>query len=148
VHDERDFNVIYETLRFWSDTSEAARSREVDAHKSYYQATLKSLAAGKRFGLTTNEARVLALFRAGVSNATLSQAVYDIRFKLGQSERFLAGLMPSGRWEGYIRRAFAAPAMPEELAVLSHGESSFNPEAYSRYGEADMWQFMPFDGQR
>jgi hypothetical protein len=46
--------------------------REVNAHKSYYHALLKSLVAGKRSGLTTDEARLLALFPAGASNATLS----------------------------------------------------------------------------
>jgi hypothetical protein len=42
VHDECDRKVIDETLRFRSDTSEAAPLREVDAHKSYYQTILRS----------------------------------------------------------------------------------------------------------
>jgi hypothetical protein len=119
VHDARDLNVICETLRFRSNTSEATRSREVEARKSYYQAILKSLAAGKRSGLT-DEARVLALFPAGVSNATLSQAVYNMRFQLGQSDRLLAGLKRSGRWEGYIRRAFAARACRGISRAFAH----------------------------
>jgi membrane-bound lytic murein transglycosylase D len=39
-------------------------------------------------------------------------------------------------------------AHAEELAVLSPIESSFNPEAYFKYGAAGRWQFMPSNGQR
>jgi membrane-bound lytic murein transglycosylase D len=147
LHDERNLGVVYEALRFPSATSTSTRLRLVEARKQYYQAILKRI-AGKRDSLTTEEARVLALWPKGVSAGTLSQAVYDIRFQLGQSDRFREGLKRSGAWESYIRRAFAARGMPEELAVLPHVESSFNPDAYSKVGAAGMWQFIPSTGMR
>jgi len=72
------------------------------------------LVAGKRSG-PTDEARVLALFPAGASNATLSQAARTFAFSSASATACSPGF---GRWEGYIRRAFAARGMPEELAVL------------------------------
>ena len=120
----------------------------MEARKQYYQAILQRLAAGQRENLTTDEARVLALWPAGVSIKTISQAVHGIRFQLGQRDDFLAGLQRSGAWENYIQRAFAVRGMPEELAMLPHVESSFNPEAYSWLGAAGMWQFIPETGQR
>jgi membrane-bound lytic murein transglycosylase D len=148
LHDERDLSVVYETLRFSSAASAYTRERKVEARKQYYQAILQRLAAGERENLTTDEARVLALWPAGVSIKTISQAVHGIRFQLGQSDDFLAGLQRSGAWENYIQRAFAVRGMPEELAVLPHVESSFNPGAYSWLGAAGMWQFIPETGQR
>jgi membrane-bound lytic murein transglycosylase D len=38
--------------------------------------------------------------------------------------------------------------MPEDLAVLPHVESSFNPEAYSKVGAAGMGQFIASTGRR
>jgi membrane-bound lytic murein transglycosylase D len=148
LHDERDLRVVYEVLRFSAAMSASTRARKVEERKQFYQAILKRLAAGKRSNLTTDETKVLALWPKGVSNATLSQAVYDVRFQLGQSDRFAAGLERSGAWLPYIRRAFAARGLPEELALLPHVESSFNPDAYSKVGAAGMWQFIPSTGQR
>lgn len=147
LHDERDLGVVYEVLQFPSGMASSTRLRMVEERKRYYQAILKRLAT-KRENLTSEEARVRALWPKDVSSSILTQAVYDIRFQLGQSDRFREGLQRSGAWEAYIRRAFAARGMPEDLAVLPHVESSFNPNAYSKVGAAGMWQFIPATGRR
>ncbi|MGH8133007.1 MAG: transglycosylase SLT domain-containing protein, partial [Steroidobacteraceae bacterium] len=80
--------------------------------------------------------------------ARLRAAVDDIRFQLGQSDRFRAGLVRSGAWETHIEETLANRGLPAELAVLPHVESSFNPAAYSKVGAAGLWQFMRSTGRR
>ena len=148
MHDDRDLSIVYEVLRFRPDESYSTHYYEAEARKEYYRAILARLAAGKRSDLSNEEARVLKLWPDGVSNATLTQAISTIRFQLGQSDRFREGLQRSGRWAEYIRQAFASRGLPEELGLLPHVESSFNPDAYSKVGAAGMWQFIPATGHR
>src|SRR5437763_250276 len=72
----------------------------------------------------------------------------DVRFQLGQADRFRAGLIRSGAWETHIAQVLANLGLPAELAVLPHVESSFNPAAYSKVGAAGLWQFMRSTGRR
>lgn len=148
LHDEWNLAVVYEAMRFSESTSPSTRQRRVDERKAYYRAILQRLAAGKRDGLSVDERKVLALWPEDVSDATLRRAADEIRFQLGQSDRFAAGLARSGAWERYIRSAFTARGLPEELALLPHVESSFNPNAYSWLGAAGMWQFITSTGRR
>ena len=76
------------------------------------------------------------------------EATDDIRFQLGQADRFRAGLIRSGAWETHIAETLANLGLPAELAVLPHVESSFNPAAYSKVGAAGLWQFMRSTGRR
>ncbi|TLY71454.1 MAG: LysM peptidoglycan-binding domain-containing protein [Gammaproteobacteria bacterium] len=78
----------------------------------------------------------------------LHAATEDIRFQLGQADRFRAGLIRSGAWETHIAQVLANLGLPAELAVLPHVESSFNPAAYSKVGAAGLWQFMRSTGRR
>ncbi|TLZ33116.1 MAG: LysM peptidoglycan-binding domain-containing protein [Gammaproteobacteria bacterium] len=80
--------------------------------------------------------------------ARLRSAIEDIRFQLGQADRFRAGLIRSGAWETHIAETLANLGLPAELAVLPHVESSFNPAAYSKVGAAGLWQFMRSTGRR
>src|SRR5213076_396741 len=78
----------------------------------------------------------------------LHAATEDVRFQLGQADRFRAGLIRSGAWETHIAQVLANLGLPAELAVLPHVESSFNPAAYSKVGAAGLWQFMRSMGRR
>ena len=77
-----------------------------------------------------------------------ASAIEDIRFQLGQADRFRSGLIRSGAWETHIAETLANLGLPAELAVLPHVESSFNPRAYSKVGAAGLWQFMRSTGRR
>ena len=72
----------------------------------------------------------------------------DIRFQLGQSNRFYDGLIRSGAWQANMRETFRDAGLPEELASLPHVESSFNTQAKSKVGAAGMWQFTRSTGRR
>ena len=142
IHDARHLDIVYETV-----TVPAANRRHTSRYKRAAErrvsAILQTLATGKRRELTHDEARILALWPADVSNATLRDAAGDVRFQTGQKDRFLAGLVRSRTWMPYIERTIAAYHLPRELIALPHVESSFDMRAYSFAKAAGIWQFTP-----
>ncbi len=140
IHDARDLSVIYETVAYNQRAISNARNRVRD--------NLRVLGGGKRAGLTAGQREILALFPEGVSNRTLNAAASNIRFQLGQSDRFLGGLRRSGAYQEHIRQVIEEKGLPLELGILPHVESSFNPGAVSSASAAGMWQFGRATGQR
>ena len=146
IHDAQNLAVIYERIDLGDDRR---KNREkIKQIKKGYAEALHKIAKGKRNNLSLNEARLLQLWGAGVSNERLLQAAEEIRFQLGQSDRFKEGVIRSGEWRSHIDSVFAGMGLPKELAVLPHVESSFNPNAYSRVGAAGLWQFIRATGRR
>jgi len=145
IHDTHELGVVYEVVKF---PSRHAADRHTEARKRYYQGILRSLAAGKRTGLSRDEKRVLALFGSGVTNAKLRLASERIRFQLGQADKFRAGIIRSGAYMDHILDTLRGLNLPLEIANLPHVESSFTPSIYSRTGAAGLWQFMPATGRR
>ena len=148
IHDSSYLGVVYEVLRFPKGAGPRAQRRLVKAAKQRYKTILSALAAGKRNDLSEDQARVLALWPEDVSNKTLRAATGRLRFQLGQSNKFRAGLARSGIWEAHIREILTDMGLPEQLVALPHVESSFNPKARSRVGAAGMWQFTRATGRR
>jgi len=148
IHDSSHLGVVYEVLRFPEGAGPRTQRRLVKETKRRYKKILSLLAAGRRSNLTDEQARVLALWPEGVSNATLSRATRRLRFQLGQADKFRAGLSRSGKWEAHIREVLSEHGLPIELVALPHVESSFNPKARSRVGAAGMWQFTRSTGRR
>ena len=148
IHDNRYLDVVYRTLRFDEDASQRSRRNEINAANESIRETLRTLASGKRDNLSQEEQRILSLWPDGVSNQTLASAVDRLRFQLGQSNRFRAGLIRAGRWKPYIREVLRQEGVPAELIALPHVESSFDPTAYSSAGAAGMWQFTRSTGLR
>lgn len=147
LHDQYNLSVVYETLHFAPDASQSAREHEVDQHREALAAALRRIAAAGDAPLSPEDQRIKDLWGAA-SPARLREAVEDIRFQLGQADRFRAGLNRAGAWETHIAEALANRGLPPELAVLPHVESSFNPAAYSKVGAAGLWQFMRSTGRR
>tara|TARA_R110001599_G_scaffold353884_2_gene602420 strand:- start:114114 stop:115610 length:1497 start_codon:yes stop_codon:yes gene_type:complete len=143
IHDAVNMSVVYETLELPAYASNSHRGSLVTNAKFLYVKALTALAKGKRSNLTALEARALAAWPNNTSSTTFQTAAHNVRFQLGQSNRFMEGLVRSGQWKPYIRSVLAANALPPELEVLPHVESSFNPSAYSKVAAAGMWQFMP-----
>jgi len=140
LHDSQNLSVIYERLPL--------DRREIERNRERIRADLRVLATGKRTGLTTSQQRILALWPDDVSNQTLRAAASNVRWQLGQSNRFLGGLQRSGAYRDHINRVIAEKNLPPELVVLPHVESSFNPSAFSSVSAAGMWQFTRATGQR
>ncbi|MCK5365461.1 MAG: lytic transglycosylase domain-containing protein, partial [Gammaproteobacteria bacterium] len=148
IHDSSRLGVVYEVLRFPKGAGPRTQRRLVKSAKKRYKNILLALAKGKREDLSDDQARVLALWPEGVSNKTLRAATRRLRFQLGQSDKFKAGLARSGIWEAHIREILADMGLPVQLVALPHVESSFNPRARSRVGAAGLWQFTRSTGRR
>ena len=140
LHDSQHLDVIYTDLRL--------NRRQIEARRSQIQEDLRVLASGKRDQLTDTQREILSLWPSDVSNQTLRTAASNVRWQLGQSDRFLGGLQRSGAYRQHIRNVIQEKGLPAELGVLPHVESSFNPGAFSSASAAGMWQFGRATGQR
>jgi membrane-bound lytic murein transglycosylase D len=148
VHDNRYLDVVYEKLSFPPGTSDRERERAMTAARDQYAATLRRLAKADPGKLSRDDKRVLRLFPKGPERARLQGAADRVRVQMGLSDRFLEGLVRSGRWEPHIREQLEQAGVPARLAALPHVESSFNPEARSFVGAAGLWQFTAGTGRQ
>lgn len=148
IHDNRRLDIIYARIDVPDSGDRRAKRRVSERARAKYQKILRTLAAGRRDGLTAEQARVLALWPADVSNDELRRAAGRVRFQQGLADGFRAGLIRSGRWEAHILDSLRAANVPEELAALPHVESSYNPAARSHVGAAGLWQFTRSTGRR
>ena len=140
LHDARNLAVVYDRMPL--------DRRQIENRRNQIQTDLRVLASGKRSGLSEGQRQILSLWPEDVSNDVLREAVDNVRFQLGQSDRFLGGLRRSGAYRQHIDAVIREKGLPAELAVLPHVESSFNPNAYSSAAAAGMWQFGRATGQR
>jgi len=140
LHDANNLAIVYQRVEYDRPELERQRTRIQDA--------LKVLGSGKRTGLTSFEQDILDLWPASTSTETLATAANNVRFQLGQSDRFVEGLIRSGAYRDHINSVVRAKNLPIELGALPHVESSFHPGAYSSVAAAGMWQFMRTTGQR
>ncbi|MEX0964146.1 MAG: LysM peptidoglycan-binding domain-containing protein [Pseudohongiellaceae bacterium] len=140
LHDSQHLDVVYVALPL--------NRSAIEARRSHIQEDLRVLATGKRDQLTRTQRETLALWPEDVSNQTLRTAASNVRWQLGQSDRFLGGLQRSGAYRAHIDNVIREKELPKELGVLPHVESSFNPGAFSSASAAGMWQFGRATGQR
>ena len=147
LHDQYNLGVVYETLQFGSDTSARQREHMVEAARVRTIAALRRI-ANSTGTLSPEDQHIRDMWGDAGTPARLLSAVEDVRFQLGQADRFREGLLRAGLWQEHIVETLANLGMPEELAVLPHVESSFNAAAYSKAGAAGLWQFMRSTGRR
>jgi len=148
LHDEHDLTVVYEALHFAPEAPPAERERLVDDARDRISAALRRIVDAGEGPLSADDQRIKDAWGTAGTPVRLRQAVDEVRFQLGQSDRFRSGLIRSGAWETHIAETLANRGLPAELAVLPHVESSFNPAAYSKAGAAGLWQFMRSTGRR
>ncbi|HDZ08105.1 LysM peptidoglycan-binding domain-containing protein [Pseudohongiella sp.] len=140
LHDARNLAVVYRKVDY--------NRREIEQFRNRIVEDLQVLATGKRTDLTLTQQQTLDAWPAGVSNTELAAAANNVRFQLGQSDRFVEGLIRSGAYREHINRIATERGLPVELGALPHVESSFHPGAYSHANAAGMWQFIRATGQR
>lgn len=140
LHDARNLTIIYRKLPRDRKTINSTRDRIRD--------DLKVLATGKRSGLTASQQALLDLWGHDTANKRFEEAAGNIRWQLGQSDRFIAGLKRSGAYRSHIENVIRSKGLPMELAILPHVESSFHPGAYSSAAATGMWQFVRSTAQR
>lgn len=147
LHDQYNLGIVYDTLHFAPNSSPRARQRMVNQAREHYVAELERIASGQG-PLSPEDERIKTLWGAQATPERLREATDDIRFQLGQANRFKAGLIRSGTWQKDIAQALKEEGLPPELAALPLVESSYNPSAYSKVGAAGLWQFMRSTGRR
>ncbi len=140
LHDSNNLAIVYKRVNY--------NRAEIDLHRKRIQEDLQVLATGKRSFLTGHQQEVLEAFPSDVSNSELAAAINAVRFQLGQSDRFVEGMIRSGAYRQHIDRVTQERNLPIELGALPHVESSFHPGAYSHANAAGMWQFIRSTGQR
>lgn len=140
LHDAQDLSVIYEKLPRDRDLIERRRQALV--------ADLKVLASGKRQGLSSSQQALLLVWGSNTSNQRFEMAAQNVRWQLGQSDRYREGLERSGAYRPWIDQVVRDMGLPPELATLPHVESSFHPGAQSSVAATGMWQFMRETAQR
>jgi membrane-bound lytic murein transglycosylase D len=147
IHDPENLNIVYEVVKFPADMAPRTRAKKIEEVKQKYARILDRIATGAK-DLSEEELRVAGLWPKGTSRSRFEQASEEVRFQLGQADRFKEGLIRSGAWRDHIAEKFVSMGLPKELSALPHVESSFNTYAYSKVGAAGMWQFMRGTGRR
>jgi membrane-bound lytic murein transglycosylase D len=161
IHDQKYPHVIYEALDFRSIYKSASPSEGEKAKwrksflkekKKWVFATLQKLSKlndAQLKGLEGDELRVwkaLELIPKEDRFANMNPKK-RIRFQLGQSDKFKAGIFFSGRYLKEMERIFREAGVPVELTRLPFVESSFNLFARSKVGASGIWQFMRSTGK-
>ncbi|MGY8790734.1 MAG: LysM peptidoglycan-binding domain-containing protein, partial [Pseudomonadales bacterium] len=140
LHDSQDLSIIYRKLNRDRNT--------INSTREDISEDLKVLATGKRSGLTPSQQTLLNLWGTDTSNSRLEKAASNIRWQLGQSDRFIAGMKRSGAYRNHIETVIREKGLPVELATVPHVESSYHPGAYSSAAASGMWQFVRATAQR
>jgi membrane-bound lytic murein transglycosylase D len=150
IHDNRNLDIIYQIIQLRPPTgirNKKANRKKIKAVKKKYKILLKKLASGKK-PVTETEKKVFLLFKDRKDRKVLKNAWKNIRFQLGQKDRFKEGIMRSGAYLDEIKKIMKSYGLPVDLAYLPHVESSFNYKAYSKFGAAGIWQFTRGTGKR
>lgn len=149
LHDTNNLSIIYEIIDLepHGPGSSRVNSERIKAAKKRYQALLERLGHGAT-PVTPTECRVYALFGPNPKGRDFLQARDTIRCQTGQKDMFLAGVKRSGKYLERIKDILRSHGLPDDLAYLPHVESSYNYEAYSKFGAAGIWQFTRSTGQR
>ena len=149
IHDKRKMNRIYGVIELVDPDRHGGRKtnkRRIKKAKKFYKGILTKLMRGKAPSGPV-EQQVAVFFDSDTKPSEFRSAMRNIRCQIGQKDRFRAGIIRSGAYMEEIRQIFRDSGLPEDLAYLPHVESSFNPEAYSKFGAAGIWQFTRSTGK-
>ena len=150
IHDNQNLDIVYDVVKLDNPDRPGAGKRNrqrIKAAKKTYQTLLKKLARGA-LPSGPEEQRVADLFGPDAGKADFQHAQHRIRCQVGQKDRFREGLIRSGAYLDEIKQIFQKHGLPVDLAYLPHVESSFDPDAYSKFGAAGAWQFTRSTGKR
>lgn len=150
IHDSEDLSIVYDVIDLVDSCKHGSRRQNrarVKRAKKKYQHILAALAQGRQ-PVNAEQRRVAALFGKKASKRRYRRAMGKIRFQLGQRDRFVPGVKRSGQYLARVKAIFRSHGLPEDLAYLPHVESSYNYQAYSKFGAAGMWQFTRSTGRR
>ena len=148
IHDQRYMDIIYEVMVLPGYVGESLTSEQkemVSQRREMWKAQLAALEGKLRYNgtLTNNDRQIIAKLQTNGRplNSVLFGAAERVRSQRGTRERFMKGLEISRQYDHQFRQIFREAGLPEDLALLPHVESSFQPYARSSAGAIGMWQF-------
>lgn len=150
VHDNTRLDIIYDIIELIPYDRPGAwqiNRKRMKQAKQKYRHILNRLARNPR---TPDETcrQIADLFDAPHDAAQFRRSASRVRCQIGQKDRFRDGLIRSGAYLKRIQAIIRSHGLPEDLAYLPHVESSFNTNAYSKFGAAGIWQFTRSTGKR
>jgi membrane-bound lytic murein transglycosylase D len=123
----------------------SAQKEMVKQRRDFWKAQLSALESKLRYNqpLTSSDRQIIAKLQSNGKqlNSVLYGAAERVRSQRGTRERFMKGLEISRSYDRQFRKIFRDAGLPEDLALLPHVESSFQPSAKSSAGAVGMWQF-------
>ena len=105
LHDPEDLAIVYEAIEAsFGSVAEAALASHRRREEAL-RAHPRSLASGAE-DLSEEELRVRDLWPKGTRRSRFEQAAEEVRFQLGQSDRFREGIVRSGAYREQIAEIF------------------------------------------
>ena len=151
IHDNKNLNIIYEIIDLMDAGNPRGRrinKKRIKTVKAKYRSILQKLSQrSPSTPLRPEEQRIVDMLGLEARPSDFLEARRRIRCQVGQMDRFREGIIRSGAYLDEIRRILRHYGIPQELAYLPHVESSFNPNAYSKFGAAGAWQFTRSTGR-
>jgi membrane-bound lytic murein transglycosylase D len=155
IHDAKFIDHVYEVLELddsslsTSRTARKARNRWKQVLLDLHKKCAKLPPGVAPENMNADEAKVFEMYRDINEPDKFLQAAHRkrIRFQLGQKDRYLEGLIQSGRYLPAMEEIFKKEGLPVELTRLPFVESSFNVRARSKVGASGIWQFMRSTGR-
>jgi membrane-bound lytic murein transglycosylase D len=150
IHDSLHLDRIFDVIDLdpgLTVTAAKKNKRIKDAAFKKHKAVLLDLAGGKP-PAGSLEKKIAALFGPDVDPAEYKHAAFRLRCQTGIADQFKAGLIRSGAVIDEFRRIFRSHGLPEDLVYLPCVESSFDFNAYSKFGAAGIWQFTRGTGKQ
>lgn len=149
LHDREHLGRIYTVVNLIKRDFPGAKpinEMRVTAARKQIEDILNRLAQGHA-PRSPKERQIANLFGQRATNQSYLDAIERIRLQVGQKDRFVQGVMRSGKYIEQYRRIFLSHDLPAELAYLPHVESSFILKAHSKAGAAGFWQFTRGTGK-
>ena len=150
LHDKTRLDIIYGVIDLENPDLPGGRKlnrKRIKTAKKKYKSILTKLMRGEP-PAGQLEKHVADQFGPNAKAMDYRTAMRNIRCQTGQKDRFQAGVIRSGAYIDKIQEIFRNAGLPVDLAYLPHVESSFNPEAYSKFGAAGVWQFTRSTGRQ
>ncbi|HKJ97753.1 MAG TPA: LysM peptidoglycan-binding domain-containing protein [Desulfotignum sp.] len=150
IHDSRHLNRIYTVIDLNPDRTATAARKNKQARKAAYKKykTVLLALAGGRSPASPLEKQVAGLMGPDAVRADYKQAAFRLRCQTGIKDQFRAGLIRSGAVIDEFKRIFLSHGLPVDLVYLPCVESSFDFNAYSKFGAAGIWQFTRGTGKQ
>ena len=150
VHHTRDLSKVFDIIPLDPARTGAAAQknrRNVKTRLKSWKTALINASKGK---CPDPEKRkiIQTLFGINPAPKALERAAFSLRVQTGLKEQFKEGLIRSGAMVPGFKKIFKNHDLPEDLAFLPCVESSFNVNAYSKFGAAGVWQFTRGTGKR